>query len=146
MVSHNGQGESNLSRQHTRLTTCPSQRKTFWIENYRPPRSHASFARLQVLQLYSWAILSLEQEIVDHGPTRYWWRMERCGISKCKHLSSIWSWAKWSILSQRRSMAMVRVHSFPGLMEDCICPSPWEWHHRHRTAGRSYRYRHIHWC
>lgn len=91
MVSHNGQGESNLSRQHTRLTTCPSQRKTFWIENYRPPRSHASFARLQVLQLYSWVILSLEQEIVDHGPTRYWWRMERCGISKCKHLSSIWS-------------------------------------------------------
>lgn len=32
--------------------------------------------------------------------------------------------AKVSVLPKRRSMAMVRIHSFPRLMEDCVCPSP----------------------
>lgn len=71
MVSHNGQGESNLLMLPARLTTHPLQRKTFWIENYRPRRSHASFARPKVLRQCSWATLLLEREIVDHGPIRY---------------------------------------------------------------------------
>lgn len=71
MVSHNGQGESSFSMLPAGLTTHPPQRKIFWIENYRPPRLHVSFARPQVLRPCSWAILSLEREIVGHGPTRY---------------------------------------------------------------------------